>query len=263
MKVVILAGGYGTRLSEETETIPKPMVRIGPFPILFHIMQIYMRYGFNDFIICCGYKGDLIKEYFNNFLIKNNSVFFDFKSPNFKSSSYSILNKKNINNFTVTCVDTGEKTMTGGRIKVIKKYLNPNEPFFLTYGDGLADIDVMKLLEFHKRTKKIATVTAVSPPGRFGVMDIKNGYVKAFREKLVSDQHKINGGFFVLNYDVMKYLKNNKTIFEQGPLIQLANDGQLAAYEHSGFWHPMDTLRDKIFLNNLYENKKRPWEKKK
>lgn len=255
MKVVILAGGYGSRLAEETQLIPKPLVRIGSLPILFHIMKIYISFGFNDFIICCGYKGELIKEYFNNFLINNHSVFFDFKNKN-----NLILDKNRYDNFTVTCVDTGLQTMTGGRIRAVKKYLNPNEPFFLTYGDGLADIDLNKLLEFHKKTKKIATVTAVSPPGRFGVMDIKNGIVRDFREKLISDQYKINGGFFVLNYTVLKYIKNNKTIFEQEPLIQLSSDGQLGAYEHQGFWHPMDTLRDKIYLDSLAENGNPPWQ---
>lgn len=254
MKTVILAGGFGSRLSEETLKIPKPMVQVGDIPILLHIMNRFIHYGFNDFIICCGYKSEIIKEFFNNFLIKNSDVTFDL------NKNKVTFHDKHQMLFKVTCVDTGTKTMTGGRLKRIKEFLEPNDPFFMTYGDGVADIDIKNLLKFHKLHKKIATVTAVSPPGRFGVLDIDNSStVKSFREKIVSDQYRINAGYFVLQNQIFEYIDNDLTIFEKDPLISLSNKNELMAYKHNGFWHPMDTLRDKIHLNELVDSGNAPW----
>src|SRR3989344_5676096 len=240
MKVVILAGGLGSRLSEETSVKPKPMVEIGEKPILWHIMKIYSHYGFNDFVICLGYKGYYIKEWFNNYYLHNSDVTFDLE--------------KN----SITLVDTGKDTMTGGRIKRIQEYTD-NETFMLTYGDGVADVNIAELVEFHKENKKIATVTAIVPEGRFGTLKInKEGEVSIFGEKR-DNKNRINAGFFVLEPEVFKYLKDDKTVFEKDPLETLAQEGELKAFLHNGFWKPMDSLNDKNALEALWDNKKAPW----
>ncbi|SCJ73216.1 Glucose-1-phosphate cytidylyltransferase [uncultured Clostridium sp.] len=253
MKVVILAGGFGTRLSEETDIKPKPMVEIGGKPILWHIMKIYSKYGYNEFIICCGYKGYAIKEYFISYYNHTCDITVNLKSGNLK------VHKSNAEDWKVTLVDTGLNTLTGGRIKRIKDYIG-NEPFLLTYGDGVADINIEKLVEFHKLNKKLVTVTSVQPSGRFGALDIGgNDEVFNFVEKPAGDGAWINGGFFVCEPQVFSYLKDDYTIWEKEPLQQLARDGQLMAYKHYGFWKPMDMLRDKIELDNLWNTGKAPW----
>lgn len=229
MKVVILAGGLGTRLAEETDKIPKPMVKIGNKPIISHIIEYYQKFGFKEFIICSGYKKNIIKNYFKN-------------------------------NENIRTIDTGLYSQSGARIKLIKKYIGSDENFFMTYGDGVSDIDIKKLLLFHNKHKKIATLSAVRPLPRFGHLTIKNKKVIKFKEKDKVSEGWINGGFFVLNKDVFKYINNNKDcIFEKDPLVKLSKKNQLMAYEHDGFWHPMDTLRDKRFLNDLIKKRKAPW----
>lgn len=253
MKVVILAGGAGTRLSEETELKPKPTVEIGGRPILWHIMKIYSHYGFNDFVICLGYKGYVIKEYFANYFLHQSDVTFDMGH-----------NKMEVHNskaepWKVTLVDTGLDTMTGGRIKFIEKYVG-NEAFMMTYGDGVGNIDISELIETHKKSKKFATITAVQPSGRFGAIDItSDNSVRTFNEKPKGDGAWVNGGFFVLEPQVFKYIKDSKTIWEQEPLENLAKDDQLSAYKHSKFWKPMDTLREKMELENLWNSGNAPW----
>lgn len=254
MKTVILAGGFGTRISEESAIRPKPMVEIGERPILWHIMKIYSAHGLNDFIICCGYKGHMIKEYFANYFLQMSDVHF-----NMKDNKMTIL-QNNVEPWKVTLLDTGEKTMTGGRIKRVKNYIG-NETFCLTYGDGVSDINIKKLIEFHKSQKALATLTAVQPPGRFGVFDLhgEETRIMAFSEKMVKDGAWVNGGFFVLEPEVINYISDDMTVWEQEPLQKIANDGKLCAYKHIGFWQPMDTLRDKMYLESLWESGSPPW----
>lgn len=253
MKVVILAGGFGTRLSEETDIRPKPMVEIGGKPILWHIMNMYSTHGFNEFIVCCGYKGQVIKEYFINYYENTSDFTIDL------SSGELVIHQPISEPWKVTLVDTGLKTLTGGRIKRVKDYIG-NEPFMLTYGDGVSDIDIKALVEFHQKHQKLATVTAVQPMGRFGALSLsKNQDVLKFYEKPSGDGMWVNGGFFVLEPEVMDYIEDDLTIWEEEPLQQLANDQQLMAYKHYGFWKPMDTLRDKVELERMISEKKAPW----
>jgi glucose-1-phosphate cytidylyltransferase len=255
MKVVIFAGGLGTRISEETDVRPKPMVEIGGNPILWHIMKIYSHYGFNDFIICLGYKGYVIKEYFMNYFMHNSDIAIDLGN-----NQMEVLGTKS-ENFKVTLVDTGLTTKTAGRLKKIQRYIG-NDDFMLTYGDGVCDVNLADLLTFHKSNNKIVTVTAVQPDARFGGMDLNNkGIVNAFREKAKNDAQWINGGFFVLKSAVFDYLKTdmNNTMWEDEPLEKLTADKELVAYKHHGFWKCMDALRDKIELNELWENNDAPW----
>lgn len=254
MKVVILAGGYGTRLSEETGVRPKPMVEIGSRPILWHIMKIFSAYGHNDFIICCGYKGDVIKEYFANYVLERSNVTFDI------ANHTTHLHNNGAEPWRVTLVDTGETTMTGGRIKRVRDFVG-DETFFMTYGDGVANVDLSKLLAFHTKENVLATVTAVAPPGRFGAITLPKGETKVpyFREKPDGDGAMINGGYFVLEPEIFQYITDDTTVWEQEPMKSLARAGQLAAYRHAGFWHPMDTLRDKHVLEELWQEGKAPW----
>ncbi len=253
MKAVILAGGLGTRLSEETSTRPKPMVDIGGKPILWHIMKIYSSHGINDFIICCGYKGYVIKEYFANYFLHMSDVTF-----NMRDNSMEVHNKR-AEPWNVTLVDTGEHSMTGGRLRRVAEYVKDEESFCFTYGDGVGDIDIADSIRFHKEHGKAATLTATYPPGRFGALDIQKNQVMNFKEKPKGDGAMINGGFFVLTPKVLEYLTDDSTIWEQEPLRGLAEDGELMAYEHQGFWQPMDTLRDKNLLEELWEAGKAPW----
>jgi glucose-1-phosphate cytidylyltransferase len=254
MKVVILAGGFGTRISEESHLKPKPMIEIGGKPILWHIMKIYSHYGFNDFIICLGYKGYYIKEYFAHYFLHESDVTFDFTAGN-----QQIIHNHTAEAWKVTLVNTGIETMTGGRVKRIKDYIG-NEPFMLTYGDGVSDINIDKLVKFHKTNGKIATVTSTQPAGRFGSLNLTgNGLVKGFKEKPRGDGGWINSGFFVLQPDVFNYLEHDSTVLEKEPLESLARDQQLVAYKHEGFWLPMDTLRDKNQLEELWKHDAAPW----
>lgn len=253
MKAVILAGGLGTRLSEETSLKPKPMVEVGGKPILWHIMKIYSQHGVNDFIICCGYKGYVIKEYFANYFLHTSDVTFDMKNNQMK------VHEQRAEPWTVTLVDTGENTMTGGRLKRVADYLKDEEAFCFTYGDGVADVDVTKLIEFHKQHGKQATLTSTYPPGRFGALDIQNNQIRQFKEKPKGDGAMINGGFFVLSPKVIERIADDVTTWEQEPLVTLAEDGELMAYQHHGFWQPMDTLRDKNHLEELWQSDKAPW----
>ena len=256
MKVVILAGGFGTRISEESQFKPKPMIYINGKPILWHIMKSYSYYGFNEFIICCGYKAEVIKDYFHNYYMTNADVTYDFTQNN----KMTVHNDKS-ENWIVTVVDTGLHTMTGGRIKRIKEYIN-NEPFMLTYGDGVCDVDLVKLLEFHRTHKKMATLTAIQPGGRFGMLDIKeDDHIENFAEKTLEAGGWINGGFMVLEPKVLEYIDDDSTVFEKAPLETIANQNQLVAYKHSGFWQCMDTLRDKLYLEELLLSNKAPWKK--
>ena len=254
MKAVILAGGLGTRLAEETHSRPKPMVEVGGMPILVHIMKIFSFYGVNDFIICLGYKGYYIKEYFNNFHLRNSDVTFNIKNNSKKAI-------KNIHeNWNITCADTGDKTLTGGRIKRVREYLDQDEPFFLTYGDGVADINIKSLLDFHHAHGKLATVTAVNPPSRFGILKIdEQNEVKQFNEKPNNENSWINGGYFVLHPSVIDYIDGDMTSWEVEPLQKITKKNELAAYKHSGFWQPMDTLSEKKMLNDLYDKNLAPW----
>lgn len=253
MKTVILAGGLGTRLSEETSIRPKPMVEIGGKPILWHIMKMYSSHGINDFIICCGYKGYIIKEYFANYFLHMSDVTF-----NMRDNGMEVHNKR-AEPWSVTLVDTGEHSMTGGRLRRVAEYVKDDEAFCFTYGDGVGDIDIANSIRFHKEHGKAATLTATYPPGRFGALDIQNKQVMNFKEKPKGDGAMINGGFFVLTPKVLDYLINDSTIWEQEPLMGLAEDGELMAYEHQGFWQPMDTLRDKNLLEELWEAGNAPW----
>ena len=253
MKAVILAGGLGTRLTEETYIKPKPMVEIGSHPVLWHIMKIYSTHGINDFIICCGYKGFMIKQYFANYFLYNSNVSFDLKNNKTEIHEHSAEPWK------VTLVDTGEDTGTGGRLKRVKSYLG-NETFCFTYGDGVSDLNITELVSFHKKQKALSTVTAVQPPGRYGYMEVApEGKVNRFTEKPKGDGGWINGGFFVLEPKAVDYISNDRTNWEKEPLENLARDGQLLAYKHTKFWHPMDTLRDKNLLDKLWESGKAPW----
>jgi glucose-1-phosphate cytidylyltransferase len=253
MKVLILAGGFGTRLSEETESRPKPMVEIGGYPILYHIMKIYSHYGYNDFIILLGYKGYMIKEYFANFFIHNSDVTIDLSK-----NHVQILNSHS-ENWKVTLVDTGLNTMTGGRIKRVQKYVG-NETFMMTYGDGVSDININKLVDFHRNHGKYATVSAVKPAGRYGALRIgADSVVKSFLEKPLGDGSYVNGGFFVLEPEVFEYIKGDDTPWEGEPMERLTREGQLVAYKHAGFWRCMDTLRDKRELEELWNKGDAPW----
>ena len=256
MKAVILAGGFGTRLSEETGVRPKPMVEIGDKPILWHIMKIYCAHDINDFIICLGYKGYIIKEYFATYSLHMSDVTFDLRKNNMQ------VHQNGTEPWKVSLIDTGEKTMTGGRLKRVKEYIG-NDTFCLTYGDGLTDVNIKDLINFHRNQKTIATLTAVQSPGRFGAfrLDRNQQKISAFQEKPKGDGAWINGGFFVLEPSVMEYIAEDATVWEREPLENLSKDGQLAAYRHHGFWQPMDTLRDKMVLEELWQSGKPPWKK--
>ena len=253
MKAVILAGGLGTRLSEETVSKPKPMVEIGGKPILWHIMKTYSHYGITDFIICCGYKGYVIKEYFANYFLHQSDVTFNMKDNKME------VHKERAEPWTITLVDTGDDSMTGGRLKRVAPYLKEEESFCFTYGDGVADVDIAALIAFHKAHGKDATLTATYPPGRFGALDIVDNQVLQFQEKPRGDGALINGGFFVLSPKVLDRIAGDDTVWEQGPLKGLASDNQLMAFKHEGFWQPMDTLRDKVHLEELWDNHQAPW----
>lgn len=254
MKAVILAGGLGTRLSEETTLKPKPMVEIGGMPILWHILKIYSSHGINDFVICAGYKGYVIKEYFANYFLHMSDVTFDMTENRME------VHRKKAEPWKITVVDTGEATMTGGRLKRVAEFLDPAEPFCFTYGDGVGDIDVTALIEYHKSQGRDATLTAVQPPGRYGALAISEcGAVEQFQEKPEGDGAWINGGFFVLNPGVIDRIVDDAMIWEREPLEGLAEDQQLAAYKHRGFWRPMDTLRDKTQLEEMWQSGKAPW----
>lgn len=253
MKAVILAGGLGTRISEETTTRPKPMIEIGGKPILWHIMKMYSQHGINDFIICCGYKGYVIKEYFANYFLHMSDVTFDMRSNSME------VHHKRAEPWTVTLVDTGDESMTGGRLKRVRKYVENDEAFCFTYGDGVSDVNIADTIAFHRQHGKAATLTATFPPGRFGALDIQTNQVMSFKEKPKGDGAMINGGFFVLSPKVLGYLKDDSTTWEQEPLMNLSSDGELMAYPHEGFWQPMDTLRDKHYLEALWASGKAPW----
>ena len=253
MKAVIFAGGFGTRISEETDNIPKPMIRIGHKPILWHIMKTYSSYGINEFIICCGYKGYIIKEYFANYFLHMSDITFNMKENQME------VHQERAEPWTVTLVDTGEETMTGGRLKRVEQYIKNDDVFCLTYGDGVSDININKLIEHHKKQKTLATLTAVYPPGRFGSLDISNGKVATFKEKPKGDGSRINGGFFVLSPKVIDLIKDDATVWEQEPMEILAKQGEMSAFEHNGFWQPMDTLRDKNYLEELWLTNEAPW----
>lgn len=253
MKTVILAGGLGSRLSEETEVKPKPMVEIGGRPILWHIMKIYAHHGLTDFIICLGHKGYVIKEYFANYVLHQSNVTVDLAKNRIDFHSHDAEAWK------VTLVETGDKTMTGGRLKRVAPFLENESCFCMTYGDGVADVDITALLRFHSSHKRLATMTTVQPPGRFGAVHIEDERVVRFTEKPQGDGGQINGGFFVLSPKVMNYINGDDTGWEQKPLEQLAASGQLAAFRHSGFWLPMDTLRDKLVLEDFWKSGKAPW----
>ena len=253
MKAVILAGGLGTRISEETHLKPKPMVEIGGRPILWHIMKMYSYHGVNDFIICCGYMGYVIKEYFANYFLHMSDVTFDM------NTNEMVVHKKHAEDWRVTLIDTGTGTLTGGRLKRVRTYLDPDEPFCFTYGDGVSDINISSLIEHHKSVGKLATVTAVTPPGRYGALEILDGSVRSFVEKPKGDGAKINGGFFVLSPEVIDLIAGDSTSWEDEPLRKLAEMGELSAYLHDGFWQPMDTLREKNMLQELWNEGAAPW----
>ena len=255
MKVVILAGGLGSRISEESVDKPKPMIEIGGKPILWHIMKIYSHYGFNDFIICCGYKGYMIKEYFANYFIHNSDVTYDINNNEIH------IHEKFVEPWKVTLVDTGQNTMTGGRLKRVSKYLELCENFCFTYGDGVSSVNINNLVEFHINHNKLATLTAVQPPGRFGSLNLSDNRVNFFQEKPQGDGGWINGGFFVLSKKVLEYISDDGCIWEKDPLEKLSLEGNLMAYFHNGFWMPMDTLRDKNYLNEIYIKNSAPWRK--
>ena len=253
MKAVILAGGLGTRISEETITKPKPMIEIGGLPIIWHIMKTYAHYGITDFIICCGYKGYIVKEYFSNYFLHTTDVTFNFKSNDKKYY------QTKAEPWNVTCVDTGDETMTGGRIEKIKEYLGDDETFCLTYGDGVADINIKDLLKFHKDHQRLATVSATIAPLRFGALSLdSNNLVNKFIEK-PKGGHYVNGGFFVLSKEVINLIKDQDTVWEKAPLENLSKNNQLNAFIHNGFWQPMDTIREKNYLEELWLSGKAPW----
>jgi glucose-1-phosphate cytidylyltransferase len=253
MKAVILAGGLGTRISEESISRPKPMIEIGGKPILWHIMKIYSHYGINEFIVCCGYKGYVIKEYFANYFLHMSDVTFDMQKNSME------VHQRFAEPWKVTLVDTGEDTMTGGRLKRVGEYVKDEEAFCFTYGDGVSDINIQALIDFHKQQGVQATLTAVYPPGRFGALDIKDHKVATFKEKPKGDGGMINGGFFVLSPSILSLLQDDSTVWEKEPLEYLAKTSQMAAYNHSGFWQAMDTLRDKNYLEELWSSGKAPW----
>ena len=253
MKAVILAGGLGTRISEETSLRPKPMVEIGGKPVLWHILKMYSHHGINDFVICCGYKGYVIKEYFANYFLHMSDVTFDMRQNRME------VHQKRAEPWSVTLVDTGEDSMTGGRLLRVAGYVRNEEAFCFTYGDGVSDLDITATIEFHRSHGKAATVTAPFPPGRFGALEIMANQVSSFKEKPRGDGARINGGFFVLSPKVLGYLQGDNDIWEQEPLSRLAADGELMAYPHDGFWQPMDTLRDKHLLEDLWATGRAPW----
>jgi glucose-1-phosphate cytidylyltransferase len=255
MKAVILAGGLGTRLSEETAIRPKPMVEIGGKPILWHILKIYSHHGINDFVICCGYKGYVIKEYFANYFLHGSDVTFDMARNEMQ------VHHKRAEPWKVTLVDTGDDSMTGGRLRRVASYIENEQDFCFTYGDGLGDIDITKSVEFHRAHGKAATVTAVLPPGRFGALEVQDGQVRSFREKPLGDGAMINGGFFVLSPQVLAEIPDDASVWEQAPLMGLAEKGELMAFQHGGFWQPMDTVRDRQHLEGLWQSGKAPWKK--
>ena len=252
MKAVILAGGLGTRITEETHLKPKPMIEIGGKPILWHIMKIYSHHGINEFVICCGYKGYLIKEYFANYFLHMSDITIDIGD-----NSMDVHTKK-AESWKVTLVDTGEHTLTGGRLKRVSNYLDPLEPFCFTYGDGLSNVDVRESIKFHKKHKKMATITAVQPPGRYGALDCDGVYVKGFKEK-PSNGGLINGCFFILEPNVIDLIEGDSTTWEEEPLNELASRNEMVAFNHDDFWQPMDTLREKQYLEGLWETNKAPW----
>ena len=252
MKAVILAGGLGARISEETHLKPKPMVEIGGKPLLWHIIKIYSSHGVHDFIICCGYKGYIIKEYFANYFLHMSDVTFDMLDNKME------VHQNNAEPWRVTLVDTGENTMTGGRLKRVASYVG-DEDFCFTYGDGVSNVNISRLIAFHKERGTLATVTAIQPPGRFGALDVKSDLITGFQEKPDGDGGWVNGGFFVLSPKVMDYIDDDSSVWEQGPMEQLAKEGQLSAYKHTGTWQCMDTLRDKQMLEELWESGKAPW----
>lgn len=253
MKAVILAGGLGTRLAEETSVRPKPMVEIGGRPILWHIMKIYSAHGINDFVVCLGYRGNVIKEYFKNYFMYMSDVTFDLEK-----NSMEVHNAR-AENWRVTLVDTGEDSMTGGRIKRVMPYLKDEEAFCLTYGDGVGNIDIMATIALHKAEGRLATMTATQPAGRFGALQIEGKQVTAFKEKIQGDGGWINGGFFVLSPKVGDYIEGDSTVWEDQPIERLCADGQMTVYQHHGFWHPMDTIRDRSHLEGLWTSGKAPW----
>jgi glucose-1-phosphate cytidylyltransferase len=253
MKAVILAGGLGTRISEETHLKPKPMIEVGGRPILWHILKMYSSHGINDFIICCGYKGYMIKEYFANYFLHMSDVTFDLKE------NRMVVHKKKAEPWKVTLVDTGEKTMTGGRLKRVAEFVKDESEFCFTYGDGLSDVNISKSIEFHRSQGLLATVTAVQPPGRFGALQINEGNVNGFSEKPRGDGGLINGGFFILSPKCIEFIEGDEISWEDFPLTKLANDGELAAFEHHGFWQPMDTLRERNLLEDLWVSGDAPW----
>ncbi|RZD48845.1 MAG: glucose-1-phosphate cytidylyltransferase [Thaumarchaeota archaeon] len=252
MKSVILAGGLGTRISEETHLKPKPMIEIGGMPLLWHIMKTYSFHGINDFVICCGYKGYVIKEYFANYFLHMSDVTFDMKQ------NIMEVHKKSAEPWKVTLVDTGIDTMTGGRLKRIKKYVD-NETFCFTYGDGLSDLSIKDLIDLHNTQKTLSTVTAVQPPGRFGALNIEKNKITSFEEKPLGDGSWINGGYFVLEPDIFDYIENDQTIWEREPIEKLAKDSQLSVHKHNGYWNAVDTLRDKNHMEDLWNSKQAPW----
>lgn len=253
MKAVILAGGLGTRISEETHLKPKPMIELGGKPILWHIMKTYSHHGINDFIICCGYKGYVIKEYFANYFLHMSDVTFDMRNNSMQ------VHQQSAEPWRVTLVDTGENTMTGGRLKRVASYLKDEKDFCFTYGDGVSDVDITQLISFHKSQNVKATLTATLPPGRFGALDLMGNRVRSFKEKPQGDGSMINGGFFVLSPSVIDYIDGDQCVWEREPLETLASQDELAAYQHHGFWQPMDTLRDKTFLEELWTTGQAPW----
>lgn len=253
MKAVILAGGLGTRFGEETDVRPKPMIEIGGKPILWHIMKIYSAHGINDFIICCGYKGYIIKEYFANYFVHQSDVTFDMQN------NKMLIHKQRVEPWSVSLIDTGETSMTGGRLKRLSDFLRDEQAFCFTYGDGVANVDISALIAFHHSHGKSATLTAVNPPARFGALEIVSGRVNKFIEKPASETGLINGGFFVLSPTVLDRIEDDQTVWEDAPLSSLATDGELMAYAHDGFWQPMDTLRDKRSLQQLWDNGQAPW----
>ncbi|MFK7903001.1 MAG: glucose-1-phosphate cytidylyltransferase [Nitratireductor sp.] len=253
MKLVILAGGLGTRISEESNTKPKPMINIGDKPIIWHIMKLYSAAGINEFIICCGYKGYVLKEYFSNYLTHNSDITIDLQQNELH------IHKKHVEPWKITLIDTGEHTMTGGRLKRVKEYVQDDDAFCFTYGDGVSDVDLKKQIAFHKAHGKLATITAVQPQGRYGALQLEGTQVEGFLEKPKGDGGWINGGFFILSPKVIDYISGDEVSWEMEPLINLAKEKQLEAFSHEGFWQPMDTLRDKNYLDNLWNSGTPPW----
>lgn len=254
MKAVILAGGFGTRISEESTIKPKPMIEIGHRPILWHVMKIYAAHGVTEFVICCGYRGEVIKQYFSNYFLYRSDITFDLRKNQME------VHQNQVEPWRVTLVDTGDNSMTGGRIKRVAPYLN-GEPFCLTYGDGVSDCNISELIEFHRNSGALATLTAVQPPGRFGAFTLGKEQTKiaTFHEKPTGDGAWVNGGFFVLQPEVLNYIAGEDTVWERDPLERLASEGQLSAFKHAGFWQPMDTLRDKMYLEELWAKGNAPW----